>query len=84
LLGVFVDVDAMALNQSSARSFLPRLISELKHFGGEDGYRVGIMGNDSSWARAVGSNWTFPVADVDLRYTSGDLVSSPPSTLSNV
>lgn len=75
LRGVFVGVDAMALNQSTARIYLPQLVKELKHFGDLDGWRVGIAGSDISWSRAVGPNWTIPSEDVDLLYTTDDEVS---------
>lgn len=76
LRGIFVGVDAMALNQSSARNYLPRIIAKLKHFGDQDGWRVGIAGNEIAWSRALGPNWTLPFADVDLLYTASEGVSS--------
>lgn len=75
LRGVFVGVDAMALNQSSARIYLAQFIRDLKHYGDQDGWRVGIAGSAISWSRAVGPNWTIPSADVDLLYTTDDEVS---------
>lgn len=68
------DVEALLVDQPSARAYIARFLKSLQAFGYYDGWRVGVVADADIWSKVVGKDWTIPLENVDL-IVAGELAN---------